>query len=357
MEIIYKEKDEKKFWRYWQDYLVKYAIGARYSRQNQEMFIAASKFRSLFFADKSFIALANNEPIGCVSLPIEKNEQFLTVTLSGGFILAPLFCRSSAAKEIFSEIDKIAIDNRLAKIMFSVDVFSNNNCGCNFLQKFGYLDASVLSYVIDLSGSQEDFLKSCRRGHKCDIKKILADKDYKVFFTDRENPSYELHEEYRALHQKCSGRVTRPKENFDLQFEKLKNGEAALFGVNYKGKNIAYSYFEYKGLYGMYEASADDPDYSGMPLYHILVFSAMGYLKSKGVKYLDTGQPSSPSTQFSYYPDEKQLNIGLFKRGFGGDFRMNFRGVKYFSENLLKKDTDLFVCEAAKNIIKKNEEE
>jgi hypothetical protein len=356
LNIIHKEKNEEAFWKYWQDYLDKHHVGSRYSRQNPEMFIEASKFRSLFFADKSFVALLDKEPAACVFLPIEKNGQFLTVTLSGGFVLAPLFRSLSVAKEIFSKIDEIAAENKIDKIMFSVDTFFRNNCRYNYLQKFDYLDASILSYVIDLNGQEEDFLKNCRRGHKCDIKKILADKNYEVFFTDRQDPSYEIHEAYRALHQKCSGRVTRPKENFDLQFEKLKNGEAVLFGVKYKGKNIAFSYFEYKGDYGMYEASADDPDYSGMPLYHILIFSAMKYLKLKGVRFLDTGQPSSPSAQFGYYPDEKQLNIALFKRGFGGDVRQNLRGVKYFSKELFEKDGREFMDKIIEKLGKINEE-
>jgi len=352
--VIYKEENEKTFWERWRQYRDKFNVGSRYSRQNLEMFIEISKFKSLFSADKSFVYLVNNEPAACVFLPIEKNGEFLSATRSGSYIEAPLFVNQAIAKEIFSEIDRIAAENKLAKIMFAVDVFSNNNCNYNYLQKFDYIDASILSYVIDLSGNEEDFLRNCRRGHKCDIKKILNDKNFKVFFADQKNPSWELHEEYRALHHKCSGRVARPKESFDLQFEKLKLGEAVLFGVSYKGKNIAFSYFEYQGDYGIYEASADDPDYSEIPLYHILVFSAMKYLKSKGVRYLDTGQPSSPSMQIGYCPDKKQLGIALFKRGFPGDFRQNFRGVKYFSSDLLKKDMDFFVQQFDKNLTDKN---
>lgn len=341
--IIFKENDPETFWKSWYWYCDKFKVGSRYSMQNLEMFIEISKFKSFFFADKSFMFLTNGEPAGIVVFLVEKNSDIFTGTFGGGFIPAPLFKDESVAKSIFFEIDKIAAENKLAKVMFSVDVFNNNNCEYNYLQKFGYLDASILNYVVDLSGSEDDFLRGLRHGHKSDVKKILNNKDFEVFFVDKSSASYELHEEYRALHRKCSGRVARSKKSFDLQFEKLKLGESVLLGLKYKGKNIAFSYFEFKGEHGIYEASADDPDYLGVPLYHALIFSAMKYLKSKGVRYLDMGQPSSPSAQFGYYLDEKQLGIALFKRGFGGYFKPNYRGIKYYNHDCFLKDIDLLV--------------
>jgi len=41
--------------------------------------------------------------------------------------------------------------------------------------------------------------------------------------------------------------------------------------------------------------------------------------------------------------DKKQSNIALFKRGFGGYFKENFRGIKYFSEEDFKKDAKNFI--------------
>jgi hypothetical protein len=77
-----------------------------------------------------------------------------------------------------------------------------------------------------------------------------------------------------------------------------------------------------------------------LPLYHLLMWNAMNYLKEKGVKYIDVGQPSNPSAQFGYYPDGKVQNIARFKRGFGGRFVDDRRGIKYL-------DKELFLAESA----------
>jgi len=128
-----------------------------------------------------------------------------------------------------------------------------------------------------------------------------------------------------------------------MQFEKIKAGKAFLVGLEYQEKNVAFVYFEYNTDKAIYASAADDPDYDKLQLYHILIFRAAEYLKEKKVRFVDTGQPSCPSSQFDYYIDKKQANIALFKRGFGGYFKENFRGIKYFSEEDFKKDAKNFI--------------
>ena len=65
-------------------------------------------------------------------------------------------------------------------------------------------------------------------------------------------------------------------------------------------------------------------------------------MKKRGIRAVDTGQPSCPASQLDYYLDKKQANIALFKRGFGGCFKENFRGIKYFSEELFRQDAEEF---------------
>ena len=74
---------------------------------------------------------------------------------------------------------------------------------------------------------------------------------------------------------------------------------------------------------------------------------------SRRQKWIDMGQPLTISNQLFYYPDEKQRNIALFKTGFGGDFRMQFRGVKYFSKSLFLQDVKLFAEKYAEGISEK----
>lgn len=330
VKVIFKEKEPELFWQYWQKFVFEHKASPRYLKTSIEYNLAYAKD---IYLDKSFVYVANNQPLACIFLPVEKNGRNLSATFGNGYIDAPLFVNSLIAKKIFKIIDVVARENLLTKVMFSVDSLSGNSY--NYLIKFGYFDSSVLTYIFDLP---EDLLGSCRKGHRCDIKNIIKDENFRTFFVDEANPVEELFKEYVRLHHKCSGRITRSQATFDMQFKKMKAGEAFLAGLKYQKTIVAFVYFEYKGDKAIYASTADDPDYDKLPLYHILVFRAMEYLKKRGVCFVDTGQPSCPTPQFDYYIDQKQANIALFKRGFGGHFRENFRGIKYFSQAAFEED-------------------
>jgi len=341
VKIVFKEENEEIFWDFWQKYLARINVSSRYLRITLEQNIKFSQAKSLLYRDKSFVYVVNNEPMACVFLPIEKRGDYLMIShdINDGYVDAPLFKNNLIEKQIFSLIDEIARENNVGKIMFSIDPLENSQI--NYLQKYNYFDTTILNYIIDLTFN--DLFSACRRNHRRNIKFILNNNDFSVFFMDKNNSLYEIHEEYRKLHHKCSGRVTRPKETFDQQFKKLQQGFAVLVGLRYKDKNIAFHYFSYYKERAIADSAADDPDYDKLPLYHILVYKGMEYLKENGVKFIDMGQPSAPSSQFGYYFSDKQLNISLFKSGFGGYYANWFKGIKYFSKELFKQDAEEFL--------------
>lgn len=345
VQIIFKDQNEKMFWKYWEYCLLHKRAGPRYLKENIKLSLIVSKSNSLLYRDKSFIYLVDNEPKACVFFPLEKIEKSIMASSNKDYVFSPIFLDQSVEKKIFLIIDDIAKTENVGKIMFSIDPLESEEQTYNYLAKYNYLDTSLINHIINLESSCDtnDLLKNCHRRIRREIKKILDDKDFSTFIVDKDNPSYDLHEEYRALHHKCSGRVTRPKETFDLQFEKLKNGNAVLIGLSYKEKNIAYYYFDYSFDKALGFSSADDPDYDTLPLYHTLLFKQMEYLKKTGVRRINVGQPSSPSMQMNYYPDKKELNIAFFKTGFPGEFVQSFHGIKYFSRDIFERDIDVFV--------------
>lgn len=351
--ILFKEKDEKLFWHYWQKFLDSRKSSSRYLKITLEHNIEFSKLKSLFVSDKSFVYVVGKEPMACVFLPIEKRDGNLWIShdINSGYVDAPLFKDHSVEEKIFGIIDEIARKNKVAKALFAINPIEGDNFTCNYLQKYDYLDTSILRYIIDLNLG-DDLLSLCRRNHQRNIKKMSADKDFSVFFMTKDNPSYALHEEYRLLHHRCSRRITRPKETFDHQYKKLLAGNAVLAGLKYKKANIGFVYFEYNADKAISHSAADDPDYESkkLPIYHIIFFKAMEYLKKTGVRYLDPEQPACPSTQMGYYPDEKKLNIAHFKRGFGGYFTQGFRGIKYFSKEVFDDDMKIFKNNYLKNL-------
>jgi hypothetical protein len=344
IEVVYKERNSEVFWDYWSKFISARDISPKYLEISLKYNLLVSELGRKLYADKSFVYVVNKIPAACVFLPIEQEggDFFIQNEVNDGYVDAPLFIDGAVAKKIFALVDGIALEFGVKKIMFAVDPLENNGVDYNYLQRFGFLDASILTFIIDLG--LHDLYASSRKGHRESMRKILQNDNFEVFVVDCQSPqSLAFHEEYRELHHKCAGKVTRPKETFDMQYEKLKNGAAVLAGINYRGKSVGYSYFEFSGTKGIYASGVDDPDFNLRPLYHAMVLKGAEHLKDKGVKFIDTGEPSSPSGQYGYYPDTKQLNIGFFKRGFGGDFMNQFRGIKYFSKGEFKKDAEKFV--------------
>ncbi|MFH1979275.1 MAG: hypothetical protein ABII97_02755 [Patescibacteria group bacterium] len=341
-QIVYKEKDEEKFWKLWENFTNQNLAGQFYLKTSLEYDLLLSQNNSLLKKDKSFVYLEDGETKGCVFLPIEDNENFISVSINRDYAYFPIAKSNRVEKIIFNLIDKIASENNVSKVMFFADPASRACPDYNILQKYNYIDSSILTHVIDLCKS-DNLLSECRKGHRHVIKKMQRNEDFKIHIMDKNNPEYSIHEEYRKLHRLCSGRITRPKETFDIQFKKLEEGNAILVGLKYKNKYVAFSYFDFNANSAVYANGADNPKYDHLPLYHIILFSAMEYLKKNNVRYLNVLQPANPSQQFDYYPDKKQLNIALFKRGFGGDYKTTFRGVKYFSKKILTKDFNNFI--------------
>lgn len=332
VQIIYREENEELFWAYWQQFILSHKSSPKYLKSNIDWCLHVSKDRSLLKHDRSFVYLENSVASACVFFPIEEVDGRFSASISGGYVFAPLCENDGVAKRVFSLIDEISTQYNLVKIKMVGDVFGNQRY--NYLQKYDFFDTSILNYILSLIPS--DLLKSCRENHRRSIKKFDQDKDLSLFILDKNNLSKEMHDEYVKLHRKCSGRATRSVETFDDQYNMIKEGEAIMVGAKYKDHIVGSVYFQYFNNMAVYLSGADDPDYVGAPLYHAMFFSAMKYFKNIGVQFIDLGQPSSPSAQMDYYPDEKQLNISLFKAGFGGYYVQEFRGIKYFSKEIFK---------------------
>ncbi len=353
MELIKKSEHEDRFWKEWDSIVLATSAGPRYMQSAIRNFIEMSESRGLLQADESAIVIQNNEPVGAVFLPIEEKDGVRSISFSGRHTMAPLFSSDFARKELMNYVDQVAAAHKVDKIMFVIDPLLQASYPYNFLLAHDYLDDSFLTYLIDLT-LPGDLLKHCRRGHSSDIKTVLKDSDYERFVVDKKHPNYDLHEEYRELHRIDAGRVTRSKDSFDSQYKKLEDGNAILCGVRHKGKVIAYAYYEMFGDKAIYASAAADPEMTHLPLYHILMWSAMEYFQHNGVKWIDVGQPANPSAQFGYIPDEKMKNIARFKRGFGGTFANESRGVKYLNKAIFLKEAEAFRDDYMKVIDKQN---
>ena len=122
-------------------------------------------------------------------------------------------------------------------------------------------------------------------------------------------------EDFRELHRIVSGRVTRSKATWDIQFQMIKSGSGfAVFTRNANGSLIGGIFIAHTKDEGLYVTGVFDRDLNDPSLGHISQSCGIQELKRRGVRWYKLGERPFPSTQSII--DEKELAIAHFKDGY-----------------------------------------
>ena len=290
--------------------------------------------------DLSFFIRDAKGILAICPLLLEKNllsdgRCVLEFQAGGGGVIAPAFHhdlgddhREKIRKRIFDHINVLAARFGVARGSFYVSPLAGDSAQFNGLMKLGFFNNSLHSQMLDLTPEIDVLWKDIRKGHKSDIKRGTA--VFQVDVYDQGTITKEVFEQYRFLHHKAAGRVTRPLETFEMQYEWIREGCGLLAAVSKDGMFTGFSYLLlYKdGAY--YMSASEDPDHGiKVPVYHATQWAAIKWLKANGfVKYELGVQQFGP--QLYDIPTDKDINISLFKRGFGGKTVPLFRVEKYY---------------------------
>jgi hypothetical protein len=327
------ESDNAWFWHTtkWLDYCSSYGL-EKYSTSNVSFYV---------IDDFGILAIC--------SLLLEKGQskddktyyEFST-SGSGGFGIFPALRndltgdrKDKILKEIFKKVDELARDNQVSQTSFRSNPLALNNAKFNIFMKYGYLDHSLNTQIIDLTLPLEKLWSDLRKGHKHDIHR--GEKNFSIHIYDRDHTDKLAFDQYRLLHHKAAGRITRPIETFEMMYEWISLGMGMLGGVSRDGKFAGFSYIIlYKdGAY--YGSASDDPDFkTDVPISHIAQWEIICWLKEKGYKNYEIGAQQFSSQIFDI-PTRKDLSISFFKRGFGGKTVPLYRGVKYYDKEYMRK--------------------
>ena len=122
---------------------------------------------------------------------------------------------------------------------------------------------------------------------------------------------------FRELHQYVSGRQTRSRKSWSLQYDMVQADEAFVITGRVEGDLVTAALFCRSHKYCYYGVSASKRELFEKPLTHILIWRGLCYAAHRGCRYFETG------TQLFQQPDvevhsRKELNIATFKKGFGG---------------------------------------
>lgn len=293
---------------------------------------------------RSFMIMEGQEILGIFPLIVETKDyhgksvnEFSyggfhgpTPALSNGLSLSR---RNQLLKDGFQQVDKLAQEHDIVRISLrfwplAPALVSSGLPADNYLVRYGFGDTSLASQVLDLAGSPDTILRGMTKGHRYDIKR--GEKILKTMAYGQNSITRQDFDRYVALHEKASGRRTRPQSTFDMQYQWILEGKAALFGARLENDFVGFIYIDtYKdGAY--FGSSCNDPEHSSLPITHVLQWRIIRWLKEQGYRHYELG-PQQYGPQFQDFPSQKELDISLFKRGFGGQPVPLYCGEKFYS--------------------------
>jgi len=257
--------DHAWFWHtsLWQNYIQNARFGVDYRNHS-------------FFIDQGGI-------VGIVPL-IQEDDQF---TYQGG-ATAEYICQPEHEKAVLAEIKRLAIENGVKRIHIMGNIK-------------GYLDASTYTCVLDLANINPT------KGHRSAIKK--AEK----YLAYRESTDIET---FRRDYFRIAGKATRPDRTFELLGQWIEQGYGILLEALFEGKTAGYTYILHWKDYAYYFMSAVEPEFRECNVSHFLQSAAFDLLRQKGITRYELGE--QVANTLHQQPSEKERNISLFKRGFGG---------------------------------------
>jgi len=343
IKLIFKEENKKYYEELWNQFLVQHEVDFTYSLPLIAYYLSTS---TNIFSDKSFVLELDNKCVGICFLPIEKIDEKLSISISGGYTISPLANTSKNEKFLFDIIDTISLELNLVTVHFKLSIFQENKY--NKLLTHNFLDTTNHTCTINLLNTQEQLWMNLRKCYKALINSLIKNNLFHIEYSDTSNFT-ELHNQYvsfHKIHMINAGKIPKSDTIYNQQLNLIKENKASIITVKYNDRVVIANYFFHDNINVIYASSAYDTNeyFKDLPLNHYLLWNAILHFKAKNYKILGFGQPCSFSTidSFDNYANEKELSISHFKKGIGVEIIQNMQGIKFFDKTLLLQKINQF---------------
>ncbi len=203
---------------------------------------------------------------------------------------------SSIFDAIWNEISKISKENNIKYGKFQIDPLIKFNYFRDFTP-FNIFSKNIkleftTTNIIDLRKTEEEILRSMRKGHKAAIKQVIKEKNYRVDIFDKNNITKDKLFKFKEIHKIDAGRQTRTDKSWECMLEWIEKGKAVLVMLwleEIKDYAAAALIMMYKNAayYASY-ATIDSKILNGHHGY-IIQWEAIKYLKSAGIEFYEAG--------------------------------------------------------------------
>ena len=235
--------------------------------------------------------------------------------------IQPPLIRSSISPKNAQQIIRTCLDlgNFLAKVyckgQWSSSEYGPNQTGLSYWYSESRIRGAscrLESHLyVDLSLTDDEYRTRIRRRNRTTISSGL--KMWKPIIYIGSNP---LHwDEFRELHYYVSGRATRSKETWDIQYDMIEAGNAfAVLLRDEKAELVGGLLIAHSQDEGIYVSGAFNRTLNDQPLGHIAQWAGIQELKRREVKWYKLGERPYLST--GEKPDDKIFTIAHFKEGY-----------------------------------------
>lgn len=339
-------RSEHGFAEAWDQLFTAEAISPFYSRQWLEYQVAYAGDHHV--EDLTFVGVdESNLSVVLCPLFLEQRHGRRLLSYRGEYLhalRAPIVTMTKSERQrerlrqaAFDEIDRLAREHCAVKLTMLADPLCGDTQqeGYNYLTRFGFLDASLTTVLLDLSGGLEKLRPRMRSSYKSLINKANTEFDIQVF--DAKTMTPEIFDAYVQLHHKAAGRVTRPARTFEIQHQMIRADEATLVGAQQHGEWKGFVNFLHSRTATYYASGAQDPALDSVGVGPAMQWAAMKYYASRQVTWMELdNQYFGP--QFFEIPTEKDIHISFYKRGFGGNLAPLFRGTRYYNREAMTQE-------------------
>lgn len=280
-------------------------------------------------ADLSMVVLDDRkEPIAGVLMAVkplnsEKNElsAFGWPIVAFYHAKATVRERAKAAKILYKEIAHAISDYKISHIIYR-SIGDLNDPLAHALLNMGACATPVFTQKIDLTQEISELWIAIRESYKRKIR--WGQKHLNIDIVDStDSQLLEKFNEYRHLHRLAAGRQTRSDKTWELNYRMLQADEAFLVCGRLDGRMVTGSLF--KVAYGAcyYGSGASDRSLFDKSLSHVVMWTAIAHAKQLGLQTLEVGEVVYPhltkiEATGDRLPTEKEVTIGHYKKGFGG---------------------------------------
>lgn len=230
----------------------------------------------------------------------------------------PLIAASAADRNrdkildvLIATISQMATEHQVDRTTISYPVFVGTTTALNHyrylpIRRFGYQQLMAVSMIIDLSESLDQLSKRLSKSCRRKIKNCQQDAGEFCTITDKQDwlQCYDINRQ--TLGESCYS-----KRAMELIWDKfVVPGHVIITGAKYRGEIVSVS-----ATAMMNQVSYAWLGFNGQPRQirgsdNMVVWETMLMLKERGIRYFEVG-----SLEFD---DEKQIQIGAFKKSFGG---------------------------------------